>query len=81
MKKDLILMKNGKMMMKKRGRISPMKEDMTIFDGMRVLMNGTVIMADGNARTMMEGDAMTMDGIMMTEMEKIQDEEKKHHGS
>lgn len=78
MKKDLILMKNGKMMMKKRGRISPLKEDMTIFDGMRVLMNGTVIMADGNARTMMEGDAMTMDGIMMTGMETMEDRDTKH---
>lgn len=78
MKKDLILMKNGKMMMKKRGRISPLKEDMTIFDGMRVLMNGTVIMADGNARTMMEGDAMTMDGIMMTVMETMEDRDTKH---
>lgn len=70
---DLLLMKNGKMMMKKKGRIKPMKEDMAIFDGMRVMMDGTVIMADGNARTMMEGDAMTMDGIIMTDMEKMED--------
>ena len=70
---DLLLMKNGKMMMKKKGRIKPMKEDMAIFDGMRVMMDGTVIMADGNSRTMMEGDALTMDGIIMTEMEKMED--------
>jgi len=78
---DLLLMKNGKMMMKKKGRIKPMKEDMAIFDGMRVMMDGTVIMTDGNSRRMMEGDAMTMDGIMMTEMEKMQDEETKHDRS
>jgi len=70
---DLLLMKNGKMMMMKKGRIKPMKEDMAIFDGMRVMMDGTVIMADGNSRTMMEGDAMTMDGIITTEMEKMED--------
>jgi hypothetical protein len=73
---DLLLMKNGKMMMKKNGRIKPMKEDMAIFDGMRVMLDGTVIMTDGNARTMMEGDAMTMDG-RLTEMVKMEDKETK----
>lgn len=74
---DLLLMKNGKMMMKKKGRIRPMKEDITIFDGMRVMMDGTVIMTDGIARTMMEGEAMTMDG-RMTDMEKMEAKETKH---
>ena len=78
MQEDLLIMKNGKMMMKKKGRIKPMKEDIAIFDGMRVLMDGTVIMSDGNARTMMEGDAMTMDGIIMTDTEKMEDKETKH---
>ena len=53
-----------------------MKEDMAIFDGMRVMMDGTVIMTDGIARTMMEGDAITMDG-RMTDMEKMEDRETK----
>ncbi len=77
MQEDLLFMKNGKMMMKKKGRIKPMKEDMAIFDGMRVLMDGTVIMTDGTARTMMEGEAMTMD-CRMTQMEKIEAKETKH---
>jgi hypothetical protein len=77
MQEDLLMMKNGRMMMKKRGRIRPMKEDMAIFDGMRVMMDGTVIMTDGNARTMMEGEAMTMDG-RMTDLEKMQDGKIKH---
>jgi len=37
------------------------------------MMDGTVIMTDGNSRTMMEGDAMTMDGIIVTDMEKMED--------
>ena len=77
MQEDLLIMKNGKMMMKKKGRIKPMKEDMAIFDGMRVMMDGTVIMADGNARTMMEGEAMTMDG-RMTDVEKLEAKGPKH---
>jgi hypothetical protein len=75
MKQDILIMKNGKMMMKSGGRIRPMKEDMAIFDGMRVMVDGTVIMTDGIARTMMEGDAITMDG-RMTDMEKMEDKTK-----
>lgn len=54
-----------------------MKQDMAIFDGIRVMMDGTVIMTDGIARTMMEGEAMTMDG-RMTDMEKMEAKAPKH---
>jgi len=77
MQEDLLLMKNGKMMMKKKGRIKPMKEHMAIFDGMRVMMDGTVSMGDGNARRMMECEAMTMDG-RMTDMETLEAKATKH---
>ena len=77
MPEDLLLMKNGKMMVKKKGRIKPMKEDMACFDGMRVMLDGTVIMTDGNTRTMMEGEAITMDG-RMTDLEKLEAKETKH---
>ena len=80
MKEDLLVMKNGKMMMKRGSRIRPMKEDMAIFDGMRVMMDGTVIMTDGNSRTMMEGDAITMDG-RMTDIEKLEARETKDEPS
>lgn len=76
MNEDLLVMKNGKMMLKRGSRIRPMKKDMAIFDGMRVMMDGTVIMTDGIARTMMEGEAITMDG-RMTDMEKMEDKETK----
>jgi hypothetical protein len=39
-----------------------MEKDITIFDGARVQTNGTIVMADGIRRTMMEGEALTMDG-------------------
>lgn len=63
-RQDTIMMKNGRMMMR-RGRtgiIRPMETDMAIFDGTRVLVDGTVVMTDGVARTMMEGEALSMDG-------------------
>ena len=80
MKEDLLVMKNGKMMMKRGSRIRPMKEDMAIFDGMRVMIDGTVIMTDGIARTMMEGEAITMDG-RMTDIEKLEARETKDEPS
>ena len=80
MNEDLLVMKNGKMMRKRGGRIRPMREDMAIFDGMRVMMDGTVIMTDGIARTMMEGEAITMDG-RMTDMEKLEDSETRDEPS
>jgi uncharacterized protein DUF6799 len=80
MNEDLLVMKNGKMMRKRGSRIRPMKEDMAIFDGMRVLMDGTVIMTDGIARTMMEGEAITMDG-RLTDMEKLEARETKSEPS
>lgn len=61
-KDPIVLMKGGKMMVKKKGRIMPMKEDLTVFDGTRIMIDGTVMMTDGNARQMMEGEAITMDG-------------------
>ena len=62
------MMRDGKMLVKRRGRITPMKEDLAIFDGTRVMMDGTVMMTDGTARTMMDGEAITMDGTI-TDME------------
>jgi len=68
----MVMMRDGKMMVKRRGRITPMKEDIAIFDGTRVMMDGTVMMTDGVARTMMEGEAITMDG-RITDMETKDD--------
>jgi hypothetical protein len=64
----MVMMRDGKMMVKRRGRITPMEEDIAIFDGTRVMTDGTVMMTDGIARTMMEGEAITMDGTI-TDME------------
>lgn len=71
-KQAVILMIDGKMMMRrgKKGIIRPMEQDMTIFDGARVMLNGNVVMADGVTRTMMEGEALTMDG-KITDVEEM----------
>ena len=61
-KDHVVLMRDGKMMVQKKGRMIPMREDLAVFDGTRVMMDGTVMMTDGTARQMMEGEAITMDG-------------------
>ena len=67
-RKVMAIMKGGRMMVKRKGKVIPMQEDLALFDGMRVMTDGTVMMTDGNARSMMDGEAITMDG-KITEME------------
>ncbi len=64
MKEDMVMMKDGKMMVRKNGETMPMMMDMTMSNGTKVMMDGKVMMADGTSRMMMDGEAMTMDGKM-----------------
>ena len=68
MKGAMIIKQNGKMLLKRKGKVMPLKEDVTVFDGTRITVDGMVMMTDGIARTMMEGEAITMDG-RITDME------------
>lgn len=65
-KQDMVMMKSGTMMMVRNGEITPMDMVMTLSNGTRVMMDGTVEMADGTTRRLMEGEAMTLDGEMTT---------------
>ena len=64
-KKDCVMMKDGKMMVMKNGKTMMMKQDMTLGDGTKVMTDGTCMMKDGKKMMMAEGDVMTMDGKMM----------------
>ena len=71
MKKDHIMMKDGKMMVMKDGKSMMMEKDMTTTDGTKVMQDGTVMMKDGKKMMMKDGDMMMMDGKMMKgEMKK-----------
>ncbi len=71
MKEDMVMMKDGKMMVRKNGETKPMMMDMTMSNGTKVMMDGKVMMADGMSRMMMDGEAMTMDGTMTTMDDKM----------
>ena len=43
----------------------PMVKDMTMSDGSKVMMDGTVIKKDGSKMMMKNGDSMDMSGMMM----------------
>src|SRR5437899_724382 len=61
-----VMMKDGKMMMMKDGKATgPMEHEMTMGDGTKVMMDGTMKMKDGKAMHMKDGQMMMMDGKMM----------------
>ncbi len=68
MQEDVVMMKDGKMMVRKNGETMPMMMDMTMMNGTKVMMDGKIVMAHGTSRRMMNGEAMAMDGTM-TEMD------------
>lgn len=64
MKKDCVMMKDGKMMMMKDGKMAAMDKDMTMSDGTVCMMDGTCKMKNGKTMMMKEGDKCYMNGKM-----------------
>ena len=65
-REDMVAMKGGSMMVVRNGEMKPMNMVMTLSNGMKVAMDGTVTMPDGTSRRLMDGEAITMDGEMTT---------------
>jgi hypothetical protein len=59
---DMVLKKGGKMMVVQHGEMKPLDMVMTLDNGARVFMDGTVTMPDGTSRMLTDGEALTMDG-------------------
>jgi hypothetical protein len=64
MKKDCVIMKDGKMMMMKDGKMMDMDKDMTMSNGTVCMKDGTCKMKNGKTMKMKEGDKCYMDGKM-----------------
>ena len=62
MHRDMVMMREGKMMIMQNGETMPMEEEMTMADGTKVMPNGQVLMANGTARMMQEGETMMLQG-------------------
>jgi hypothetical protein len=65
MMKDHIMMKDGKVMMIMEGKSMLADKELTLSNGAKVTVDGTVTMTDGKKMMMKEGDMMTMDGEIM----------------
>lgn len=74
------IMKDGKMMTMKGGKMMPMTKDMTMSDGSICMSDGTCKMKDGTTMTMKDGQCMMMNGKMTT-MSKMQKGGKVMKGS
>lgn len=64
MKKDHLMMMDGKMKMFKNGKEMVMDKDMTLSNGTKVMKDGTMKTKAGETMTMKEGDVIYMDGKM-----------------
>jgi hypothetical protein len=60
MRRDHIMMQDGRVMMMRNGERMPMDEEMTMPDGTKIAVDGTVMMPDGTTRMMAEGETMMM---------------------
>lgn len=64
MKKDCVMMKDGKMMTMMNGKMMAMDKDMTMSNGTVCMMDGTCKMKDGKTVMMKEGETCYMNGKM-----------------
>lgn len=60
---DMIFKKDGEMMIVRFGELRRMEDMvMTLSNGTRVAMDGTLTLPDGSSRMLMDGEALTLDG-------------------
>lgn len=62
--KDCCMMKGGKMMCMKEGKMMPMEKSMKMKNGTTCMPNGDCIMKDGKKMKMKDGQCMDMNGKM-----------------
>lgn len=58
---DVITMKDGRVMIVTDEGMRPMDWEIQLSDGTRVMPNGQMLMADGTARMLQEGENITID--------------------
>ncbi len=64
MKPDAVMMKDGKMMITKDGKTSPMTNEVTMTNGTKVMVDGTIVLKDATTMKMGEDDIIFMTGKM-----------------
>lgn len=59
---DVLVMRKGKLMRIRQGQEKPVDLVVTLANGGKVAMDGTLTMPDGTSRMLMDGEAVTLDG-------------------
>lgn len=72
-REDMVMMREGKMVIMRNGETMPMEEEMTMADVTKVMPNGQVLMNDGTARMMMEGETIIITSRPMANPENLPD--------
>ena len=65
-RQDHIVMRDGRVLLVRNGELMSMHEEMTMPDGTKVGLDGTVMMPDGTMRLMAEGETILMQGERAT---------------
>ena len=58
---DMLMMKNGQMLILQDGTLIALLEDLILSDGTRIAVDGRVIMTDGTFQALVEGQAILVD--------------------
>lgn len=58
---DLLMWKNGKMLILKDHEMIALQEEMLLTDGTRIALDGRVIMNDGTYQALVEGQAILVE--------------------
>ncbi len=58
---DMLMMKNGRMLIWRDSEMIALNEDILLVDGTRIALDGRVIMVDGTYEMLAEGQAIIVD--------------------
>ena len=63
---DLLMWKNGQMLILRDHQLIALQEEMRLVDGTRIALDGRVIMADGTFQALVEGQAILVENRIST---------------
>ncbi|MES2477169.1 MAG: DUF6799 domain-containing protein [Verrucomicrobiota bacterium] len=62
LKRDILVFRESKMMIKRDGKVMPMTEPTIIGNGTQVMLDGSIVMKDGDTKTLKDGQQIDWDG-------------------
>ena len=58
---DLLMLKNGQMLILRENQLVALQEEIRLIDGTRIALDGRVIMFDGTYQSLVEGQSIIVD--------------------